>query len=146
MNWLPAFAIALAVAAPNKEDPKKPEKPTIVGEWESIKLVAGGEEFNDPKEVPGISFEFTADGKFKCRFGKDGFKGTYTTDATKDPPQIDLKHEDRDATGLGIFKFDKDMLIVCFDEKGVERPTKFASPAGTRIMLLTFRRIEKKKD
>lgn len=146
MNWLPAFALALAVAAPTKDDPKKQAAPTIVGEWTCIKFVGDGLERTEINELKEIGFEFTADGKFRGRFGNERFAGTYTIEPAKDPAEIDLKHEGKDKKGLGLFKIEKDTLTLCFAEGGKDRPAKLASPAGTRIMLMTFTRVEKKKD
>jgi len=145
MNWLPAFGIALTVTAPNKEDPKKSETPSIVGEWQCTKLVGGGQEFPDPKEVAQLGFEFTADGKCRCHFGND-LEGPYTTDMTKDPAVLEFKDSKTEKKRQMIYKVEKDTLTICLAEGNAERPTKFESPAGTSIMLMTFRRVEKKKD
>jgi uncharacterized protein (TIGR03067 family) len=146
MNWLPAFAIALAVGAPSKEEPKKPAMPSIVGEWTCIKFVGGGLERTDLNELKEIGFAFTADGKFRGHFGKQQLEGTFKTDVAKVPAEFDLKHAGNDKAGLGLFKIDKDTLTLCFAEGGVARPDKLASPAGTRIMLITFTRVEKNKE
>jgi uncharacterized protein (TIGR03067 family) len=146
MNWLPAFALALTVAAPAKEEPKKAETPSIVGEWTCIKFVGDGLERTELDELKQIGFEFTADGKYRGRFGDEKFAGTYTTDPAKEPAEIDLKREGKDMKGLGLYKIEKETLTLCFAEGKRGRPEKLASPAGTRIMLMTFTRVEKKKD
>ena len=89
--------------------------------------------------------QFTADGKFRGRFGPETSEGTYTTDPAKDPAQIDCVSGKAAKSKGGIFKVEKDTLTLCFAEGDAARPTKFESPAGTRIMLLTFKRVEKKE-
>jgi len=146
MNWLPALGLALAVGAPApKEAPKKAEPPSIVGEWECVECTAGGrtasaEELDDLQ----CGYKFTADGKFQSRWGKQVFEGTYTTDSAKDPAQMDCVSDKTGKVGQLIYKVEKDKLTICGAEGGRDRPTKFESPAGTRIMLLTFKRVEKK--
>src|SRR4051812_35278337 len=146
MNWLPAFALALTVAAPAKEEPKKAETTKIVGEWACIKFVGDGLERTELDELKQIGFEFASDGKFRGWFGNEKFAGTYTTDPGKEPTEIDLNVDGKDAKKLGLFKIEKETLTLCFAEGKRGRPTKLASPAGTRIMLMTFTRVEKKKD
>jgi uncharacterized protein (TIGR03067 family) len=146
MNWLPALALALMVGAPGpKEAPKKADSPSIVGEWECVELVGGGRKA-DAKEASQCHYEFTADGKFRVNWGGQNIEGTYTTDAKKDPAEIDCATGNAAKKNLGIFKVEKDTLIHCFADGGGDRPTKFESPAGTRILLLTFKRVEKKKE
>jgi uncharacterized protein (TIGR03067 family) len=146
MQWFTAVGLAVMLAAPgSKEAPKKAEPPSIVGEWVCTKCVADGKEF--PEEaLTSIKMEFTAAGKYQGQFGPDQSKGTFTTDPTKDPAQIDFASDKTGKGNKGIFKADKHGLTLCFAEDGRERPTKFESAAGTRTLLLTFTRVEKKKD
>jgi uncharacterized protein (TIGR03067 family) len=147
MNWLPALGLAVAVGAPiTKEAPKKAEPPPIVGEWTCVAFVGGGR-IATPDEVKELQFrlEFTADGKFRHNWGPRSEQGTYTIDPAKEPAHVDYSVPGK-VGNQGIYKVDKDMLTLCAAEGGGPRPDKFESPAGTRIMLLTFQRVEKKKD
>jgi uncharacterized protein (TIGR03067 family) len=146
MNWLPALGLALVVGAPiPKEAPKKAEAPSIAGEWACIKFVAGGQEF--PRDMlPTVIFEFTSDGKFRVREGDMLTDGTYSADETKNPAEIEYGTDKVAKRNKGIYKVEKDTLTFCFAEGGGERPTKFESPAGKRVLLMTFSRVQKKKD
>jgi uncharacterized protein (TIGR03067 family) len=132
----------VTVAAPaTKEAPKK-EAPSIVGEWSPSSALRGGKPDMPP---PGTSITFTADGKVLLKEGKaeKAEEGTYKIDAKKDPAEIDImppKGEERPVTG--IFKFDKESLILCIS-MSKDRPSKFESPEGTEIMLVTLQRVKK---
>src|SRR5262245_27417208 len=148
MNWLPAIGLAVVVGAPGTKDPaKKVEPPAIVGEWECVDFTGGGRKAT-AKEVAefGIRMEFTADGKFRCRQGTQDFPdGTYKIDSAKEPAEVDYAAGGIMKGNKGIYRIDKEMLTICVAEGGGDRPTKFEAPAGTRIMLVTFKRVEKKK-
>jgi uncharacterized protein (TIGR03067 family) len=148
MNWLPAIGLALTVGAPMKESPKKAEPPSLVGEWECVEFIGGGRTAtaNEVAQI-GIRMEFTADGKFRCREGKRDYpEGTYKRDPGKDPAEVDYTAGGIMKGNKGIYKVEKDTLTICVAEGGADRPTKFESPAGTRVMLVTFKRVEKKKE
>jgi uncharacterized protein (TIGR03067 family) len=40
----------------------------------------------------------------------------------------------------GIWKLDDDILLVCYDDVGGERPTEFTAPKGSNRVLYTLRR------
>jgi uncharacterized protein (TIGR03067 family) len=144
MNTL--LIVGLVLAAPGvKDPPKKAEPPSIVGEWVIEEMIVGG------KAAPagatdGMSIEFKADGKVQIRFNGQGAKeGTYKTVPGKDVSEIDLTTGTDTAPGL--FKIEKDKLVLCIDDrgKGAARPAGFESPAGSRVMLMTLKRVEKKE-
>jgi uncharacterized protein (TIGR03067 family) len=132
----------LTVGAPGEKDKK--EAPSIVGEWNGEKAVRGGQEMPIPEA--GITVTFTADGKLKVTEGgkEKEEHGTYKLDAKKTPGEIDITPPKEDGTHLAIFKIDGDTLTICLSDKGsTERPTKFESPDGSKIMLLTLKRAKK---
>ena len=47
-----------------------------------------------------------------------------------------------DSNFLGIYKIEGDKLILCLSMGG-ERPKEFASPAGSKFMLVTCKRAKK---
>jgi hypothetical protein len=60
MNTMLIFGLALGIAAPALKDPPKTD-PAIVGEWVPESLTVGGK---GGKFAAGLTYEFTADGKW----------------------------------------------------------------------------------
>lgn len=139
------IGIALTVGAPSKDPPAK-DAASIVGEWVGEKAVAGGKD--RPVPEGGITFTFTADGKLSVKEGprERADTGTYTTDPKKNPAEIDIipPADKKDPTIQGIYKLDGDTLTLCFGRgMGGGRPTKFESPEGSDVMLMTLKRVKK---
>jgi len=141
------IGLAVGFGAPGAKDPPKKEE-SIVGEWVGESMVRGGK----VRPVPegGITFNFTADGKLLISEGANGERqvGTYKADSKKSPAEFDLTPpaEKSDKPVLGIYKLDGDTLTLCVsDDDGAARPTRFESPDGTRVMLLTLKRAKKDK-
>ena len=139
------LGLAVAIGAPVKDAPKK--EASIVGEGAGEKMTQGGKDRPPPEG--GVTLTFTADGKFMVREGKreQSEQGTFKIDAKKDPAEIDITPPAEKAPrGLlrGIFKVDGDTLIFCFTAgEDTERPTKFESPEGSPVRLMTLKRIKK---
>ena len=140
------LAVGLVLSAPGvKDPPKKAEPPGLVGEWKVEEATVGGNAL--PGAIKdGLTIEFTADGKYLIRVNGQSKEATYATTAGKEVNEIDFK----DPTGrpaLGIYKFEKETLTLCMAEgNNVTRPASFESPAGSRVMLMTLKRVEKKKE
>jgi uncharacterized protein (TIGR03067 family) len=138
--------LALAVAAPGLKNPP-PGDPPIEGDWRLVEWLQGGTQvpFQD-----GTGVEFQPDG---VRLWRDGptppeARGYKLHPKTK-PAAIDLiRPSDGGPTSTfpSIYKVDGDTLVICIGEIGGERPTRFESPKGTGQMLMTFKRIAKKKE
>ena len=136
------LGLAMAIAAPGAKEAPKKDGPSIVGEWSPSQALRGGKPDMPPA---GTTITFTADGTVTFKEGgRDGTeKGTYKLDVKKDPAEIDIsppKGEERQV--IGIFKFDKENLILCISMTK-DRPSKFESPEGTEIMLITLQRVKK---
>lgn len=143
-SLLTALALTFGAPAP-KDDPKK-DPPSLVGEWVAEKGVKRGNE--QPIPPGGIAFEFTPDGKVRIRDGpKQSPPADYKTDPKKSPAEIDIDLPDtgRKAPAMaGIYRLDGDTLTLCVSRGGT-RPTKFESPAGSDVTLMTFKRAKKKE-
>jgi uncharacterized protein (TIGR03067 family) len=89
--------------------------------------------------------EFTADGKCRMKEGPDDEveEGAYTTDATKDPPRLDITAPSKPGIPLpALYRLDGDTLTlaVC---TGADRPKKMESPPGSDVILVTLKRTKK---
>ena len=136
---------AVALGAPaGKVDPAK-NPPSLVGEWVAEKGVRGGD---DRAIAPGsVTFAFTADGKVRIAEGSKEPEGTeYTADPKKVPAELSilLPPGKKEPPILAIYKVEGDTLTICLRHEG-ERPTKFESPKGADVMLLTLKRVNKKE-
>lgn len=139
----PVLVLVLAISAPAAKDPPKKDAPTIVGLWIAESGIKGGKPDKNPT---GATLEFTADGKVVLKeMGRD-ITGTYTTDAKKDPAELDmtLSAGGMTITMPAIFKIDKDTLTLCLVPEG-DRPKKFESAEGSVTMLLTLKRSKPEK-
>jgi uncharacterized protein (TIGR03067 family) len=136
------IGLAVVVSAPAKKEEPKKEAPSLVGEWYPESAVRGGKPDNPPE---GTSITFTADGKFILKEGKrdKAEEVTYKADPKKDPAEIDITAPEKgDHAITGIYKFEKDTLILCI-AMGGERPKAFASPGGSEVMLITLKWVKK---
>ena len=132
--------LAASVAAPAAKDTKK-DPDTLVGEWAAESLVKGGK----PAKVhEGTGLTFGPGGKvLLSERGKD-VEATYTSDAKKAPPHLDIVVPGGGAgpTLTGIYKRDGDTLTLAFGPDG-ERPAKFESADGSKVMLMVLKRKKK---
>jgi uncharacterized protein (TIGR03067 family) len=139
------IGVALAIVAPAPKEPPKKEPPSLVGEWVPESAVHGGKPH--PHE-PGATITFTTDGKCLLKEGKAGMRDemTYRIDSKKNPPEIDLAETDAGMKGPqpmpGIYKIEGDTLTICL-ALNQKRPTEFASPAGSDLMLIILKRAKK---
>jgi uncharacterized protein (TIGR03067 family) len=89
--------------------------------------------------IKGTNFNYTA-------LGNEVMSGTITLDSAKKPPRIDATGKDesgKEEKTLGIYEFSGDTLRVCFVPAGNERPEKFETKAGTKVALITYKRVPK---
>jgi len=149
MNSFLALGVAFTLLAPAPKDAPKKAPPAIVGEWECVEFTGGGRTATpiEMKEIGYIGYEFTAEGKFRMRKRDEvTSEGTYNFDSSKDPAELNVIVAKNGRFAASIYKVEKDTLILCSAEGGKDRPTKFESPAGTRIILMKLKRVEKKKE
>ena len=145
----PCLLVGLMIAAPAPKDAPKREAPSLVGEWEGEKAVAGGKEL--PVPAGGVGFTFNADGTVTMREGKRAPRQLrYTADPKKDPAEFDiLPPDDKPERGVfvGIYKIEGDTLTVCaaVGPPGTARPTTFESTPGSEARLVVFKRVKKKE-
>jgi uncharacterized protein (TIGR03067 family) len=128
-------ALALVVAAPGPKD--KPAALDLAGEWEITAYILGG------KEVPSCDhFRFATDGTATI-FGpppEEKCVGEYTLNLKRSPATVDIVFPGAMGAIFGIVKREGDDLVLCFGPTDA-RPTKFESPAGSGVRLLTLKRL-----
>jgi uncharacterized protein (TIGR03067 family) len=141
------LALSLSAPAP-KEAPKKEAPPSIDGVWVVEKFEGPG-----PKEVaPGsVTFAFK-DGTIDISEGGVGKKGEsaqFTIDYKKTPIEIDISPsrggQGPDKKVLGIVKFEKEKMTLCFSKDGGTRPTEFTGDKGAVCIIFNKQKPEEKK-
>ncbi len=71
------------------------------------------------------------------------YSGTLVVDATKSPQTFDLKFtsgREKGSTNFGIYELDGDTWKICLSMTGKDRPTKFATKAGSGHALEALQR------
>jgi len=145
MNAFVMAGLALAVGAPVAKEPaKKDPVPPIFGSWAVQSAIQAGQPI--PEFGTQVMFQFAADGKFRVhRTGRLIPNGRHRANPKADPAEVDFNLGGGEEYRC-IYKVDGGTLTLCWDGDGGGRPAKFESPAGTKVILITFKRIEPKKD
>ncbi|MFL5339569.1 MAG: TIGR03067 domain-containing protein [Gemmataceae bacterium] len=117
------------------------------GKWKVVALEADGRKA-PPDDIKGMRWtvksgelEMTNPG------GQSKNKATISLDSGKSPKHIDLVAADGADKGkpvLGIYKLEKDSLVVCIRSPGAKkgRPKEFATTANSGLGLITLERVK----
>jgi len=114
------------------------------GTWQYLTLKVEGE------PVPRSSLagsSITIEGnKFQVASLQGSYQGIFTVDDREEPHTIDITFQEGPIAGksLGIFALDKDSLTICLGLAARDRPTSFASKAGSGHALETLHRVSAK--
>ena len=137
-----ALAAGLAHAAPALKDRPKTE-PGLVGEWEVVGVVVGGQSLN--LKGVHIMFRFTSDGRWATWYRPNGRPpfAPYSVNPKAGPPAIDLAaREGSDGVdSVGIYPLNGDCLTICQAPAWAGRPTDFDSATGAPVVLYELRRV-----
>jgi uncharacterized protein (TIGR03067 family) len=135
------FAATLALAADASDDAAKKELDKFTGTWKAVSVVSDG------KEVPRDDLDkitLTVKGDaYTFRHGDLVVEGTHKLDPSKTPKTIDAvrsKGPDKGKPILGIYELTEDTYKVCLAPPGQDRPTEFASKAGSAYRLIVMKR------
>src|SRR5262245_38149427 len=127
--------LVLAVGSARADDQEK-----LQGTWKAEKAVRGGME-TGADELSKMSIEFKGNKAIPKRDGNDEKEAEYKLDDSKKPKTIDVSTPDGKQI-KGIYEIDGDSLKLCFVEEG-DRPTKFESTEGSKVMYLVLKRQKK---
>lgn len=140
-RFVAVLFVALSVCSISGADEKTDaDLKTIAGAWQPVSLEMAGEK-RDVPDTEGGPATFK-DGKVLI---KDEEVFSYKIDASTDPRIIDLtrlKDPEKDQMLEGIYKFEGEMLVICFwNGMGAKsRPTEFATKAGDNFVLVVLKR------
>jgi uncharacterized protein (TIGR03067 family) len=135
------LAAGLLLAADAKDDAAKKELDKFTGTWKAASMVEDGKEA--PRdEVEKVSLTVKGE-DYTFRRGDAVIEGTHRLDPSKTPKAIDAVRNsgpDKGKTILGIYELTDDAYKVCFAPPGQDRPTEFASKAGSGNRLIVMKR------
>jgi uncharacterized protein (TIGR03067 family) len=130
----------LPTAAAQNEGAKELEK--FQGKWATVSVTVNAQVEDEIKN------RFMAIKGEKATFlykDKERGTGSLKIDPSKSPAHIDFTYEDGPAKGKtlkGIYKFEGDTLTVCYGGFGKDRPSEFASKAGSESILAVQKRAK----
>ena len=141
------MVVGLLVAAGNAgqdQDKKGKDDKRILGTWMIVSLERGGEKAPEEK-FKDFKVIFAAAGKLTLKAEGEDKAMTFKLDSAKSPKQIDVTEtrDGKDEVHKGIYVLDKDNLKVCIGHAPDDRPTEFATQAGTKTQLIVLKREKK---
>jgi uncharacterized protein (TIGR03067 family) len=136
--------LLLAAGALRAGDEKK-EKERLQGAWRGETAVQDGKD--DSADAKNHVLIFDGDNFRVEEKGRVEIRGTFKINPSKKPAEIDLmitEGSESGETAQGIYVIEGDMLRWCTSHPGVgTRPKEFASPAGSKLLLVTLKREKK---
>ena len=139
--------IALGFASP---DEAKQQAEKLQGVWGAISYVQDGQGEGEkvaPQESP-VRWVFKGDKvTFRADVEEASANGSFKLDPSKTPQAIDVLFpaapgEKKGQAILGIYELDGDTLRICYGPDGTERAAEFKSKAGSKLILVVFKRLK----
>jgi uncharacterized protein (TIGR03067 family) len=138
----------VVVAADAPKDAAKADLKKMQGTWQAVQVTYNG------KEHPGLTggkLKFVIKGdvvtvEAEARLKKEYAKLKFTLDPSTKPGSLDigvLGGSQKGSNFEGLYELKGDELKFCAKILGMDRPTKFASPAGQSIALVVLKRDKK---
>jgi uncharacterized protein (TIGR03067 family) len=132
----PAFADGPREDAKAKADIEK-----LQGTWNFTAVEINGTKMTD-KDIKGSKITIKGDTFTTVSMGAT-YQGTFKVNAASTPRKLDLTFTDgppKGTTSLGIYELDGDTWKLCLTVNATERPTAFATKAGSGLALETLKR------
>lgn len=145
MTLLRSLAILASTAVVLAGSANAQDKVDLDGTWLGVKIIHDGRSL--PKEkIEGGKLIIKGDRMTLVQKGGPEIEHTIKIDTSKKPYTIDIvKVDDPNSKILGIFRLEKDQLILCIAlPSNKQRPQQFTAPAGSSRGLLILRRQKKK--
>jgi uncharacterized protein (TIGR03067 family) len=131
-------AVALLVGGTAAQDAKEDMK-KLEGTWVVVSAERDGKNYDRIKDDQVV---FAGD-KITIKSKERDQKGTYKLDPSKKPKALDLISDNAgDPPVHGIYEFKGEELRICFSRPGKDRPTAFATQAGSEMTLVVMKRVK----
>ena len=111
----------------------------IEGAWIPVIAELSGQKL--PDETLKDTRLILADGRYTYQ----NDHGAYTLAPSENPKAMDITGKEgpnQGKTFLAIYELTEDTLRICYDLAGKTRPQEFATKAGTRQFLVTYKRAK----
>jgi uncharacterized protein (TIGR03067 family) len=135
--------VGLVLTQIPKEEAIKQDRQRIEGTWRIVALEINGNKVNE-EDARKLTVVNGSDGTWSVRSeGNEIASGTSAIDPAKTPKTLDFAQTEGEGKGqqyLAIYELGENTRRLCFAPPGKERPTEFASPVGSEIVLVTFER------
>jgi uncharacterized protein (TIGR03067 family) len=116
--------------------------PEIEGEWQMVACNADG--YPIPESMVKTGKRIARSGETASYFGAQRImKARYTVDRGTDPHGIDYALKDGKSQ-YGIWKFEGEILHICFAPAGKPRPTDFTARKGQGHTFTSWKRVTEK--
>lgn len=143
------FTLGLLLAADEpKDEASKKDLQQLQGTWLLVSAERDGKKVSED-DVKNVTLVVSGN-KFKFLKGAEvgtASEGTFKVDATKKPKTTESTADagpDKGKKFLGIYEIESaDLHKVCFAPPGKDRPTEFASKAGSGNILQVWKREKK---
>jgi uncharacterized protein (TIGR03067 family) len=124
----------------------KKDEERLQGTWSVVSGEKSGEKAPED-EIKDVTITFDAGGKVMVKGlkGNQEFEGSYKLNPSKKPREVDLTLNiaGKEEALKGIYLLEKDSLKLCVAAPPGERPTEFATAAGSNSMLIVLKREER---
>jgi uncharacterized protein (TIGR03067 family) len=120
------------------QDANKKDEEKIVGAWKIVSMEREGEKAPEAR-YKDITVVFNADRRITVEEPGKQQELKFKLNASKNPKEIDSVGPDNQVH-KGIYVLDRDDLKVCINPAPDERPTEFATQAGTKTELIVLKR------
>jgi uncharacterized protein (TIGR03067 family) len=141
--WAAAVASAWVAAGLPPTDPAQAEMAKLAGTWQLIAAEQDGHKGID-YWVAKHQMTIGRDGTFASRAeGATLAEGNLVLDPGRSPKAVDLRAKGGLPGGVtlyGIYELKGDEVRICYPVTGTDRPTEFTSGAGSRHVLMVYRR------
>ncbi len=119
------------------------EAKLLDGKWAPVSAELAGQPF--PESVlRTITLTITGN-KYTVVVGDQTDRGRLDVNTAKKPKTMDVvgtEGPNEGKTFLAIYEADKQMLRICYDLDGKQRPTEFKTKGGTKQFLATYKRTK----